>query len=257
MRFEGKTALVSGAGSGIGRAVAAAFFREGANVVLLGRSAEKLARARDEIEAARAGAPARAIVAVARHEVAAEASSAVRSALRAFGRLDVLVNNAGAWIAGTGAETPSELWSEALAANLTGPFELSRAAIPALRAARGAIVNVSSTLAVQPLAGATPYCAAKAGLNMLTKTLALEEARHGVRVNAVAPGVVDTPIHRSRVGEDPQEIARFLDAMAREHPLGRVGRPEDVAAAVLYLASAEASWVTGAILAVDGGISLA
>jgi NAD(P)-dependent dehydrogenase (short-subunit alcohol dehydrogenase family) len=250
MRFASKVALVSGAGSGIGEAVARALAREGASVVLVGRSLEKL-------EAAASALPAgRALPVAARHEDPGEAAGAVRRAVEAFGRLDVLVNNAGVFVAGTAAAASLEAWDEALAVNLTGPFVLTREALPHLRRSAGAVVNVSSTLGMRPLPGAAPYCVSKAGLIMLTLSAAAEEAPNGVRVNCVCPGVVDTPIHRRRVGDDPAAIAALLEELGRLHPLGRVGRPEEVASMVLFLASAESAWTTGAIVAVDGGILL-
>lgn len=250
MRFVGKTALVSGAGSGIGRAVAKALAAEGARVALLGRSKEKLEATAAEM------APGSALAVPARHDDPVQAAAAVRRSVEAFGRLDVLVNNAGAYVAGTVAELETEGWSEAIAANLTGPYLLTREALPHLRKTRGSVVNVSSTLGIQPIAGAAAYCAAKAALNMLTRVVALEEAPSGVRANAVCPGVVDTPIHRQRAGENPRDVEEFLARMGAMHPLGRVGRPEEVAELILFLASEASGWTTGAVITIDGGISL-
>jgi meso-butanediol dehydrogenase/(S,S)-butanediol dehydrogenase/diacetyl reductase len=143
-----------------------------------------------------------------------------------------------------------------LAANLTGPYLLTREALPHLRVTRGAIVNVSSTLGVRPIPGAAAYAASKAGLNMLTLSTAIEEAANGVRVNGVCPGVVDTPIHAARAGSGPEQHRQFLGQMGPAHPLGRVGSPEEIAALVLFLASAESAWTTGALVTIDGGISL-
>lgn len=249
-RFVSRVALVSGAGSGIGRAVAEALGLEGASVALLGRTSEKLEETASRLP------PDRSLVIAGRHEDPADASFAVRRTVEVFGGLDVLVNNAGVFVGGSAERTLEEDWSRAIAVNLTGPFLLSREALPHLRRRRGSIVNVGSTLGSRPIPGALPYAVAKAGLVMLTTATAAEEARHGVRVNAVAPGVVDTPIHRTRVGEDPADIAYFLEEMGKLHPLGRIGRPEDIAAAVLFLASDDSSWTTGVVLPVDGGILL-
>ncbi len=251
MRFSGKVALVSGAGSGIGRATARAFLDEGARVVLLGRTLAKL-------EESAAGFSDRALAITARHEDPIQVQTAVRRTVDAFGRLDILVNCAGTYSPGTAGDTPKEVWDESLATNLTGPYVLTREALPHLRRERGGVViNVSSTLGLKPTAGAAAYCAAKAGLLQLTRATALEESPRGVRVNAVCPGVVDTPIHRQRAGEDTARITTFLEQMARLHPIGRVGRSEEIAALILFLASDASSWTTGAIVTIDGGISLA
>jgi NAD(P)-dependent dehydrogenase (short-subunit alcohol dehydrogenase family) len=250
MRFASRVAIVSGAGSGIGSAVAAGLAREGASVVLLGRTRGKLE------DVARRLPAGRAEVVAARHEDPEGAAGAVQRAIERFGGLDVLVNNAGIFVGGSAAEASVESWREALAVNLTGPFVLTREALPHLRRRGGAIVNVASTLAIRPIPGATPYSVAKAGLVMLTLATATEEAAHGVRVNCVCPGVVDTPIHRQRVGDDPAAVRGLLEELGKLHPLGRVGTPEEVAAMVLFLASAESAWTTGAVVAVDGGILL-
>jgi NAD(P)-dependent dehydrogenase (short-subunit alcohol dehydrogenase family) len=250
MRFASKVALVSGAGSGIGKAVAGALVREGASVVLLGRSRGKL----DDVVSGLP--PGRSLAVAGRHENPLDAAGAVRSAVEAFGGLDILVNNAGVFVPGSARDTTVEAWNEALDVNLTGPFILTREAIPHLRRREGAVINVASTLGIRPIPGATPYSVAKAGLILLTLSTAVEEAPHRVRVNCVCPGVVDTPIHRQRVGDDPKALRDLLDEMGRIHPLGRVGRPEEVASMVLFLASAESAWTTGAVVAVDGGILL-
>ena len=250
MRFASKVALVSGAGSGIGRAVAEALAREGASVVLMGRSRGKL----DDVVSRLPGG--RSLAVAGRHEDPADSANAVRSAVETFGGLDILVNNAGVFVPGKAGEVTVEAWNEALQVNLTGPFILTREAMPHLRRRGGAVVNVASTLGIRPIPGATPYSVAKAGLIMLTLSSAVEEAPHGVRVNCVCPGVVDTPIHRQRVGDDPKALRNLLDEMGRIHPLGRVGKPEEVASMVLFLASPESAWTTGAVVAVDGGILL-
>ena len=246
--FDGKTALVTGAGSGIGRAVAQQFAAAGARVVLVGRNREKLEAVAEELP--------RSLVLPFDHadETAVEeAMAVVRAKLR---RLDILINNAGRYTASPVSETATSLWQGSLDSNLTGPFLLTREALPLLRETRGSIVNVSSTLGMKPIPGAASYCVAKAGVIMLTQATALEEAPNGVRVNAVCPGVVDTPIHRDRVASE-DELQGFFDSAAKLHPLGRIGTADEVAALILYLSSAHSEWTTGAVMPIDGGISLA
>ncbi len=246
-RFTGKAALVSGAGSGIGRAVARRLLREGGNVVFFGRTPGKLEEAMGDAPTDRARCVAGS------HEKPEDSLRAVATANDAFGRLDFLVNNAGEFLQATTELTSPENWSRILDSNLTGPFVLTRAALPLLRKARGAVVNVASTLGIQPIAGVAAYAAAKAGLIQWTRALALEEAPHGVRANVVCPGIVDTPIHTQRSELD---TSQFLEGAAKLHPLGRVGKPEEVAATILFLLSEESGWTTGASLSVDGGIVL-
>ncbi len=265
--MHGRVAVITGAGSGIGRATARAFLRAGWCVVATGRTAGKL-------EETMAGVPAdRGRAIVARHEHREDVERLVGESVTAFGRIDVLVNNAGEYITGSVAETELADWERGLAVNLTGPFLLTRIALPhlresarraratdagaaSLRPPTSAIVNVASTLAVDPIPGAASYCVSKAGLVMLTRATAIEEAANGVRACVVCPGVVDTPIHRRRTNSD-EEAAALLRDMAAAHPLGRVGTPDEVADLVVFLASDASSWTTGAVIPIDGGISLA
>ena len=250
-RFLSRVAIVSGAGSGIGKAVAEAFATEGGKVALVGRTREKL-------EAVASLLPTgSALVLAGRHEDPVFARSAAAATFERFGRIDLLFNNAGSYSASGVAECSDDRWNDALASNLSGPFRMTREVLPFFREQKsGVIINNSSTLGLKPIAGAAPYCVAKAGLVMLTRSTALEEAEHGIRVNCICPGVVDTPIHRDRVGGDARALESFLDEAGSLHPLGRVGSPQEIAALTLFLASDESPWTTGAVVTIDGGISL-
>jgi NAD(P)-dependent dehydrogenase (short-subunit alcohol dehydrogenase family) len=243
--FAGKVAVVTGASSGIGRAIAASLAQAGASVVRVSRDAAALAEA-----AAAAG--------TATHTVAADVTAAdapariVAGAVERFGGLDILVNAAG--VIGTAATdaTPDDLYDRMMAINVRAPFRLMREAFPQLKARRGNVVNISSVNGLRAFAGVAVYCASKAALDHLSRCAALDWAPHGVRVNCVNPGVTVTNLHR-RGGMDETRYAAFLERAKETHPLGRPGTPEDIAAAVLFVASDQASWMTGDTIAVDGG----
>lgn len=243
--FAGKVVVVTGASSGIGRASALGFAREGASVVLVSRDQAALAAV-----AAEAAGPT-AIVAA---DVTADDTPArvVGEALARFGGLDVLVNAAG--IIGTAAtdQTPDELFDRMMAINVRAPFRMMREAFPQLRERRGNIVNVSSVNGLRAFAGVAVYCSSKAALDHLTRCAALDWAPHGVRVNCVNPGVTVTNLHR-RGGMDETRYAAFLDRAKETHPLGRPGQADEIADAVLFVASDKAAWMTGDTIAVDGG----
>ena len=240
-RFEQRVAFVTGAGSGIGRRFAERFVEEGGRVLLCGRTRAKLEDVAQRLPSERV------LLAAGSSADDTAVSKAVALVESTWGRLDVLFNNAGTFTPQTLGETSDEIWTEQLANNLTGPFVATRACLPLLRKCPtgGVVLNNSSTLGLQAIAGMAAYSIAKAGLIQLTRVLAREEAPQGVRAVAVCPGVVDTPIHTA-----PPE------SMAALHPLGRIGSVDDVASLALFLASDESSWTTGAIVSVDGGISL-
>jgi NAD(P)-dependent dehydrogenase (short-subunit alcohol dehydrogenase family) len=249
-RFEGRAALVTGGGTGIGRATALRLAAEGASVAVSGRRPEPLAETVEAIESA--GGRALAIPGDA--AVDPDAERMVAEALAAFGRLDVLVNNAGAIRRNVLLhELPAERWDELVAVNLRSVFLVTRAALRHMLELEGdrSIVNVSSTFALAAGPGVSAYTAAKGGVISLTRALAIEYASHGVRVNCVCPAIIVTPlahVDRPNFEEQQEEFARMF-------PLGRLGVPEDVAGAIAYYASTDAAWVTGTVLEVDGGFT--
>jgi NAD(P)-dependent dehydrogenase (short-subunit alcohol dehydrogenase family) len=247
-RFGGKVAFVTGATSGIGRACAIAFANEGAKVVCVGRNEEALKGAVQEIR--EAGAEALSIKADLLSE--READRAVEQAQEVFGGIDVLVNAAGTLTSGTIENTSLESWDDMMNVNVRAVFRLMQKALPSLIERRGNIVNLSSVTGLRAFPGVLVYCVSKAAVDQLTRCAALEVAAKGVRVNAVNPGVVVTEIHK-RGGMNEEAYAAFLEHSKETHPLGRIGRPEEIAALVLFLASDEASWVTGATYSIDGG----
>jgi NAD(P)-dependent dehydrogenase (short-subunit alcohol dehydrogenase family) len=248
-----RVALVTGGGSGIGLATAQALGRDGTRLVLAGLPGSPLPEAVDALRAQ--GIEAVAVETDVRR--AADAQRAVATAVEAHGRLDVLVNCAGTSAVAELATMDEEDWDRVFDTNVRGVFLMTRAAIPALVAADGgAIVNVASQLALSAVPGFSAYCASKAAVLHLTRCLALELLPSGVRVNAVCPGGVDTPLLQRAFpdGHGPQGT---LDDLVAAHPIGRLGRPEEIAAAIRFLVSAEASFVVGAGLVVDGGYTLA
>ncbi len=248
MRLKGKVALVTGAGTGIGRAIALRFSLEGAQVVLAGRREAPLRAVAGTIRAT----GGRAHVVPADVTVAADVKRLMGAAADTFGQLDVLVNNAGVIVSRTtAAACPPEDWARTMEADLTSVFRCSQAALPALVRARGNIVNLASVAGLKGTPALAAYGVAKAGVVNLTKTMALEQAPHGVRVNAICPAYVETELNRDYLAALRGTPAG--DALVARHPLG-LGRPEDVAWAAVYLASEEARWVTGVALPVDGGL---
>lgn len=249
--LQDRVALVTGGSSGIGRAVALELSGLGAAVVVTGRRPEPLTAVAAEIE--KGGGRALAVPGDTRDE--GHAREAVARSVEAFGRLNVLVNNAGVIGSGPLAETTTQEWDRIVEIDLKGPFLFARAAIPHLKGAEGAcIVNVSSVAGRRPFVGIGPYCVAKAGLDRLTECLALELAPHGIRVNAINPGVVRTNLHNASQAVDDYDA--FLERSRETHPLGFVGEPRDAAALVAFLATDQSRWITGGLFPLDGGRGL-
>jgi meso-butanediol dehydrogenase/(S,S)-butanediol dehydrogenase/diacetyl reductase len=246
-----RVALVTGGGTGIGRATAHALAADGLAVVVCGRRPQPLAEVASEI----ASVGGRALAVSGDLAVEEDAERVVRTAVEAFGGLHVVVNNAGVIRRNIRLhEVGVELWDKLLAINLRGPYLVLHFALPELLRAYGdrCIVNVSSTLAVKPAPGIAPYAAAKGGLVALTKAVALEYADDGIRCNVVLPASVRTALART----DRPDFDAIEGKMAAAYPLGRLGEPEDVAAAVRWLADPGAGWITGAEIRVDGGFTV-
>ena len=248
MSFSGKSIVVTGATSGIGRATAEAFGRDGASVVVIGRQDADVAAAARGVEDA--GGTAAPCVVDLRADDAPD--RVVRTALDRFGGIDVLVNAAGIIASGPLETTSDETWDAMMAVNVRAPFRLMRAALPHLVARKGSIVNVSSVNGLRSFPGVLAYNVSKSAIDQLTRCAALELAPHGVRVNAVNPGVTVTNLHR-RSGMNETQYAAFLERSKTTHPLGRPGQPDDIAALIVFLASDRAAWMTGETIPIDGG----
>lgn len=247
-QFEGKVALVTGAASGMGRASALAFAREGAKVV----AADVVVADGEETVRKIKDAGGEAIFVKADVSKAAEVEALVKKAVDTYGRLDFAHNNAG--IEGVTAQTPDcpeDNWDRVININLKGVWLCMKHEIPQmLKQGGGAIVNTASVAGLVGFAGLPAYCASKGGVVQLTRTAALEYAKSGIRVNAVCPGVIHTPMIDRLVAVQPEAEAAFLAL----EPVGRMGKPEEVIEAVVWLCSDAASFVTGHAMAVDGGL---
>jgi len=246
--MSGKVVIVTGASSGIGRECVLKFAAAGCKVVAVARSQDKLGQLVDQTGALEG--QVRPVVADLTRD--ADIPRIVSETVSAFGGIDILVNVAGVLKNGTILNTSSQDWDHLMNVNVRAPFLLMREAMPYLIERKGNVVNVSSLNGQRAFPGVLAYCASKAALDQLTHCAALEVAEKGVRVNAVNPGVTLTNLHRNS-GMQEDAYAGFLERSKSTHPLGRVGRPEEVADLVYFLASPKAGWITGVSYAIDGG----
>jgi len=255
MRLLDKTAIITGAGAGIGAATALLFCREGASVFLVDADPAALSRT---LEAIKLVVPnARLLVHTADVSHEAEALAAVEKTLQAWGKLDILVNNASMRNYSALANATSAEWQAMVGVNLIGCANYAKAALPALRSSgKGSVVNVASCYAVTGRKGMGLYDATKAAQLAMTRTLAFEEAAHGVRVNAVCPGSTLTDFHINKATAAGKDIEKLKSERQTTSLLGRWASPEEIAAPILWLASDEASFITGTSLMVDGGLSI-
>lgn len=245
MKLSGKVAIVTGGSRGIGKATAMLLAQHGANVIITSKNKSSLQKAATEMKN---------VVAISGDiRKKTDVENVVKNTIESFGKIDILVNNAGIFPKVKPLhEISEEEWNDTIDVNLTGQFRFTKAAIPHLMKTSGCIVNVSSDAGLKSFENfeADAYTASKGALVLLTKAWAVEYAKYKIRVNCVCPGIVETDMTRPYLGNESDR------AMAiSEHPIGRIGMPEDVAKAILYLVSEDSSWITGAILPVDGGIT--
>ena len=249
MRLLNKVALITGGTSGIGEATALLFAKEGASVAITGRS-----EARGQAVAERIlQSGGKAIFIPADVRQAGHCQRAVDGAIQAFGKLDILFNNAGVFYPHTAVDCSEEEWDLQIDINLKGTFLMSKAALPhMIRAGSGVIINNSSGWGIVGGDSAVAYCASKGGVVLLTKAMAIDHGRQGIRINSICPGDVDTPMLPEDARLRGQKWEDYL-AGCKNRPMGRIGTPEEIAKAVLFLASNDSSFMTGASLVVDGG----
>jgi meso-butanediol dehydrogenase / (S,S)-butanediol dehydrogenase / diacetyl reductase len=244
MRLTGKVAIITGGGSGIGKAIALAFVREGAKVVIAGRDSKKLDRAAAEI-----GGECLAVCADVSQ--ATDVQNLVSAAIERFQGINILVNNAAVLLPGTAESLSEEDFDQTFNINVRGLWLLSRAVLPHMRAAgSGSIINIASVLSLVGARNRVAYAASKGAVLAMTKAMALDHAAENIRVNCIAPGIVETEMVE-KFNTDPA-ARRQREAM---HPMGRFGQPEDVASAAVFLASDESRWTTGNVMTIDGGYS--
>lgn len=246
--FQHKVALITGASSGIGRATAIAFAREGAKVMLVARNEHAL----HDLVATIGRDPADIGLVIADVTRETQIKQCIDATMAKFGGIDILVNSAGIIASGNIENTRVEDWDYMMNVNLRAVFLMMQYALPSLIERKGNIVNVSSVTGLRAFPNVLAYCVSKAGVDQLTRCAALELASKGVRVNAVNPGVTLTNLHRNS-GMNEATYQAFIEHSKSTHPLGRIGMPEEVAELILFLASPKASWITGVTYSIDGG----
>lgn len=246
--MQGKVAIITGASSGIGRASAILFANKGATVVAVARNEKELLTLSQEVSSEKGAVK----VHLADVQEMSQLDRLVSETIDNHGRIDVLVNSAGIISNGTIENTTLDDWDKMMDVNLRSVFALSNKCVPHLVASKGNIVNVSSVAGTRSFPNVLAYCVSKAAIDQLTRCSALELASKKVRVNAVSPGVVVTNIHK-RGGMEDDAYTAFLEHSKTTHPIGRVGRPEEVAELIYFLASDKAGWITGATYEIDGG----
>ena len=252
MRFAGKVVLITGAGVGIGRATAVLFAKEGAKV---GVNSFTRAHGRETLQKV-LEVGGEGIYIQGDVSQGQDAERMVRETVGAFGKLDILFNNAGIVIPGRIDNTSEEDWDRMMAVNLKGVFLVSKYAIPEMRKnGGGVIIHNASVVAVKGVKDRAPYTASKGGVLALTKAMAADYITENIRVNCVCPGTINTPSMQQRIDASPDPKAALANFIAR-HPIGRLGKDEEIAAAVLFLASEEAAFITGTTLLVDGGMTM-
>lgn len=248
-RVEGKVAVVTGGNAGIGEAIAKRFVQEGASVVITGRRQQELDRVASVIRLNKGK-----VLGVAGSVTdETHVQDVVRRALDSFGRIDILINNAGIGEFGKRLhEIDDAIWAQVFDINVTGVFRITRAVLPhMLRQGRGSIINISSIASLVGLSGSAAYTASKGAIDALTRVLAVEYAKEGIRCNVVNPGLIDTPMAAPLMANPD-----MLQPILAQYAIHRPGTPEEVANMVLYLASDEATWVTGATFTIDGGMTV-
>lgn len=249
MSFSNKVVLITGASSGIGAATAVHFALEKASLVIVGRNEENLRKIEKECNSASSNST---LVIVADVTIETNVQKIIDETIKTFGRLDVLVNNAGILEKGSIEDTSLEQFDRLMNTNVRSMYHLTMLAVPYLIQSKGSIVNVSSVTGTRSFPGVLSYCVSKAAVDQFTKCVALELAPKGVRVNSVNPGVIITEIHK-RGGMDEKSYNEFLEKCKETHALKRPGEAKEVASAILFLASDASSFITGELLHVDGG----
>jgi NAD(P)-dependent dehydrogenase (short-subunit alcohol dehydrogenase family) len=252
-QLDGKTAIITGGGTGIGRAIAQRFHDEGSLVVICGRRKEKLIETAETLVTG----SSRVFTVKADITVERDIRRLFEETVKKTGRIDILVNNAGVMRFGMLGETPQKEWDLMMKTNAWGPWRLMVNVLPYMKkGGGGSIINISSIAGIKSFPGTGVYCASKAALQVLSQVAAMESAPENIRVNCILPGLVeDTELSNPIFGKE--NVPAFWDRMRALHPMGRNGKPQDIADAALFLASDRSSWITGVLLSVDGGRHMA